>query len=210
MPAVKKKMLMKQPLWWVAVVVLLVLFVFIALSIGTSWMTDVENFVYLEVVERMSPVAISVMKIVTHMGDPIVVVAICLLLFAVPRWRRNYAVSASTSVLIAAVANVGLKHLFARARPDTLRLVTETSYSFPSGHAMINMALYATMALLMLRLVKNRKTRIALIALCAGVVVTIGFSRIFLGVHYVTDVVAGWCLGLVIAMVVTKEQKILS
>lgn len=184
------------------IIIPIILFMFIAFFIGVEWMTNFESWVYLESVEHMSPFTTFIVKFVTHIGDSITVIAICLALFAIPYLRKSYAIPTSISVMIATVLNVLLKEIFSRPRPDILRLVNETSYSFPSGHAMVSMALYASLALLVLKLVSGTKTKVISISLCMFLALAIGFSRVFLGVHYITDVVGGWCLGFVIAFVV--------
>lgn len=90
----------------------------------------------------------------------------------------------------------GLKVGFNRPRPDLVAHVVEaTSMSFPSGHAMLSAAIYLTLGALLARTQERRRLRAYLLG--AGVLLTllIGASRVYLGVHWPTDVLAGWCLG---------------
>jgi undecaprenyl-diphosphatase len=85
-----------------------------------------------------------------------------------------------------------------RARPDIVpHLVDVSDLSFPSGHAMLSAVTYLTLAAILSRAQQYRSTRIFLMA--AGIFLTliIGLSRIYLGVHYPTDVLGGWCIGAV-------------
>lgn len=106
-------------------------------------------------------------------------------------------------------ANTTLKLLFERQRPDLWqRLVEETTFSFPSGHAMGSMAIGLTLVVL----AWHTKWRAAVIALTVGYVLFIGFSRLYLGVHYPTDIAAGWLLaagwvGMVYLLVQVKGRS---
>jgi undecaprenyl-diphosphatase len=91
-----------------------------------------------------------------------------------------------------------LKLMIERPRPDVIeqydRVVTA---SFPSGHAMVSMLTYLTLATVVVRLCKTRKLRIFVLAVAGTLSVSIGISRVYLGVHWPTDVLAGWSIGIV-------------
>jgi len=92
--------------------------------------------------------------------------------------------------------NVSLKQLFARPRPQLVPRLTEVSFaSFPSGHALLSAAVYLSIAVLVARLIPYRRVRLYGLALAGALVALVGFSRVLLGVHYPTDVVAGWVVG---------------
>ncbi|HZB35916.1 MAG TPA: phosphatase PAP2 family protein [Gaiellaceae bacterium] len=101
------------------------------------------------------------------------------------------------AVIGAQVLTIGLKLGFARERPffpDPL--ATEQTYSFPSGHASMSLAVYGTLGFIAARHLPRVRARIAVLAAAASLVLLIGFSRLYLGVHFLTDVVAGFSLGL--------------
>ncbi len=90
-----------------------------------------------------------------------------------------------------------LKHLIERSRPDLVDHLDRTfTASFPSGHAMISMLTFLTLAALVIRLCSTRALRIFVLVTAMSVAVLIGVSRIYLGVHWPSDVAAGWCLGI--------------
>lgn len=94
-----------------------------------------------------------------------------------------------------------LKDLFDRVRPPLHHpLTSELSPSFPSGHSMLSAVIYLTMALLVTALLQRRRLRIYIITCSLLLAGLIGLSRIYLGVHYVTDVLAGWFGGLAWAL----------
>jgi undecaprenyl-diphosphatase len=100
------------------------------------------------------------------------------------------------TVLLADISSEGLKDLYGRPRPE---LVPHGSYvysaSFPSGHSTLSAATFMTLAVLIASLEPNRGTKRMVFILAALLVLGIGFSRVYLGVHWPSDVLAGWCLG---------------
>lgn len=112
--------------------------------------------------------------------------------------RRDWLVTLVLAVPAGAVINVGLKHLFARARPTfDDPLLTLTTFSFPSGHVAGATLFYGFLAAYLLQGVEERAARAAFIAVAASLVILVAFSRVYLGVHYLTDVIgaAAWSLG---------------
>lgn len=123
---------------------------------------------------------------------------------------------AATAVfLVAAVSSGALlsslfKLGFARARPDVVtHLVEVHTASFPSGHAMNSAVVYLTLGALLARAEDDRRVRIYLTSLAIGLTFTIGFSRVYLGVHWPSDVVAGWCVGAIWAVLCSLAGRVL-
>jgi len=191
------------------IVLPIILFLFIAFFLYADFMAHFEGLVYEESVEHMSPALTAIVKLITAMGSREFVILICFTLFAVPYLRKRYALPISAAVILSLLLNLLFKSIFARSRPDILMLAQETSYSFPSGHSMVSMTLYGAFVLLAWKHMDDRYAKVIVSLICAALIGAIGFSRIYLGVHYVTDVVGGWCLGLAIACsVVYRYERI--
>ena len=108
---------------------------------------------------------------------------------------------AAVFVLVAAVGggllSSALKQIFARSRPDVVpHLVTVEGLSFPSGHSMAAAVIYLTLGALLARFAARRRIRVYVIAVSLGLTAIVGITRVCLGVHYPTDVLAGWAAGL--------------
>lgn len=114
------------------------------------------------------------------------------------------------SVVGGQIFNSALKSLFLRSRPDVVPHLTEVQTpSFPSGHSMMSAVVYLTLGMLLSRLVAQSKHRFYIISTAIILTVLIGISRIFLGVHYPTDVLAGWTAGLTWALICLLIARIL-
>lgn len=121
-------------------------------------------------------------------------------LLVVKKWKT----AAFLTVAIAGggAANELLKSFFLRARPDLVVHLTDSySTSFPSGHAMNSALTYLTLAALLARTQKSHRIRVFFILVAVALTLAIGFSRVYLGVHWPTDVIAGWCVGAAWALI---------
>jgi len=137
-----------------------------------------------------------------------VVVVLC---FALRRWKRE-AILFGITMAGAALLDLTLKYVFHRARPvPYFDIVAPKSYSFPSGHALASFCFYGALAGILTTRIKNRRAQVVIWITSAILVFLIGFSRIYLGVHYTTDVLAGFSAALIwIVSVRFVEQRLVS
>lgn len=97
---------------------------------------------------------------------------------------------------VATIAAFGLKLVFERTRPDIVHLARTFTSSFPSGHATLSVAIFSTLALIVSRHQRSGVVRVYICAFTTILIAAVGISRVYLGVHYPSDVLAGWALGL--------------
>jgi undecaprenyl-diphosphatase len=145
-----------------------------------------------------------VMRDITSLGGGTVIALITLIVIFYLLMQKKYGelLLVLAAVLGGAVLGLGLKEYFGRERPDLFfRLINTTSLSFPSGHSMMSTVIYLSLAALLARIQHERKIRIYIVSIALFLAFIIGFSRVYLGVHYPTDVVGGWTLGLVWASI---------
>lgn len=159
-----------------------------------------------------TPFLVQMMSVVTFFGNTstiIVLAGVVGLLLALARSRQGWSYFTGLAVTLsgAAVSVYVLKAIVERARPDLfIQAVVETSSSFPSWHATGAMAFYGFIAFILCRLYPGYKR--AVVAATALIVLAIGFSRLYLGVHFPSDVAAGYVLGgawLFIGIMVTNR-----
>ena len=152
-----------------------------------------------------------VLILITHLGDRIfitVVVLAAVVVFLVRRqWRP--ALLLAVAALVGYPLSDGVKILVNRPRPDVpWRLIDRpASASFPSGHALESTIVYGTLALLVGRRLRRRGWRAAAAAIGVLLPLLIGLSRVYLGVHYLTDVLAGWAAGLAVALLASWADR---
>jgi phosphoesterase PA-phosphatase related len=164
----------------------------------------VQNFFF----SLHGPVQDVIISSITHLSDTVTIIAFCIVLLILPN-RKTYGLPVSLACLGGVAIYKPLKHFVLRARPDaSLHLVTQGGYSFPSGHSVTSIVFYGLMLYLIQKHCKNEKLKTVLSWICGILAVVIGPSRIYVGVHWPTDVLAGWCLGggiLIIAILILEK-----
>jgi len=148
--------------------------------------------------DRASPGWTTFFENVTRLGN-VSTLAVVGLIAGVILWRTRRFADLQLLVLAAVGAEIlttGLKLGFERNRPFfSDPLATESTYSFPSGHASVSLAVYGTLGYIGARHLATRRAQILALTAAALVVALIGFSRLYLGVHYLSDVIAGFSVG---------------
>ena len=172
----------------------LLLFSVILFNVCKYGVLDIDNNVYNFISKNiMNDTLSSILKCVTHLGGVAFIVllgVLCFMFCKKNRWFITFDLVGCT------VINQTIKHIVRRPRPNVLRLVSESGYSFPSGHSMISVAFYGLVIYFVYKNINNKYLKWTLISLLSLLILTIGFSRIYVGVHYFTDVVGGFFLAL--------------
>lgn len=142
-------------------------------------------------------------KVITNFGGAICLIPLSILLLFVIK-NKKIGLSIVTNLGIVAGLNFLLKNILQRPRPTEFRIIDQAGYSFPSGHSMVSMAFYGYLIYLIYRYVKNRYVKWSLITILSILIVTIGVSRIYLGVHYTSDVIAGFLVSISYLIIYTS------
>jgi undecaprenyl-diphosphatase len=141
---------------------------------------------------------------ITALGSTVVlgIVLLVVTLYLFISGKRHTGWFVLATVLAGVTLNSLLKLGFARPRPDIVApLMRELTMSFPSGHAALSAVCYLTLGALLAQAHTSRAIRIHFIATAVFLTLLIGCSRVYLGVHYPTDVLAGWCIGTAWALI---------
>ena len=193
-----------------------VLFALISWAVVSGASTGFDDAVRGFILGMRSPALNAFFIPFAYSGNWFVVVPICLVLLILPRTRFAYGIPVSASVLTAQTFYNVLKRCFQRERPDwALHLVKEHGFSYPSGHSITSCMLFAMLAILILyywrregltlpvyknkprptkAYFKSKKAAYVCAWLCFLYILLMGFARVYVGVHWPTDVLASWCL----------------
>lgn len=181
-----------------------ILFLSLLKHVHAGEVLALDNSAYVLVVVHMRQAWLTpIMQSISELALPVVLVVMLLAVEAFAPGKRPGACAAVNLALVC-VLNLLLKELVHRPRPEGFRLISETGYSFPSGHSMIAMAFYGLLVWMVWRYEKDIFVKYLCtigFSLCIGAV---GLSRIYLGVHYASDVIAGFCVSLAWLAVYTK------
>lgn len=141
-----------------------------------------------------TPLLTKIFLIITNLGSPYVLILLTLLSFLLKNKKLSFIITGNLGLIT--IINQVLKFIVKRPRPSDLFLIVETGYSFPSGHSMVSLSFYGLLIYFIYKYFKNKKLKVFLITLLSLIIVLIGVSRVYLGVHFVSDVISGFLLSL--------------
>ena len=187
---------MKKYLKWFIMILCLFIFIFIAIRVYTNTDMIIDNLFYNFIKDYFINDNLTYyVNIITWFGSTIGIILICVLsLFIFKEKKIN--TSIICNLIIVTILNNLLKIIFMRARPDINPLVIENSFSFPSGHSMISMAFYGFLIYIIYTNKNNLIVKWVFIIFLSILIVLIGISRVYLGVHYTSDVIGGFCFSI--------------
>lgn len=154
--------------------------------------TAIAQFVY----SFRNPVLTTIMRFISFLGAEFIIFAtVFITLFFLCNKHKREATLFFFMISMGFVLNTVIKYLLKIPRPDIDPLYIEKFYGFPSGHAMNSFIFYASLSYFMFHFTHNKKLSVALSCVSGILIILIGFSRIYLGVHYPSDVIAGFIVG---------------
>lgn len=188
---------MKKKIKCMILVLCLIIFTIVTYKVVTNKNIYIDDIVYNFMSDNVINDKITnIVKIITNITSPLVVIVTAIILIIFIK-NKKIKLSLMINLIGVTIINNLFKVIIARPRPDINRLVDETGYSFPSGHAITSMVFYGYLIYLIYKYVDNRKIKIPLMIFLILLIPIIGLSRIYLGVHYTSDVLGGFLLGTV-------------
>lgn len=176
------------------------LFILITVLMITNNVKYFDETIYNYIFSFRSNILDTIFKTITKFGNTVNVIIMIFILLIFLGKENIYKLI--LTVVTTVLTNQGLKHIIRRVRPEHLRLIKEKGFSYPSGHSMISIALYGLLVYIVYKNIKNKFIKTILICLLSILILGIGISRIYLGVHHPTDVLAGFAIAIPIIVLI--------
>lgn len=180
---------------WIVCGIGILIFATMVVMLLTNNVTGLDNSIYNIIISSKSDAMTMFMTIITMMCNTEFIIVATLLLVLLIKNKKIGGMIAS-NVVLCSVINTIIKHIFLRPRPVGIKLIEQGGYSFPSGHSMMAVAFYG----LLIYIIWNTKWRnvwkIFTTTLLVILILLIGISRIYVGVHFASDVIAGLSISL--------------
>ena len=180
--------------------ILLIGFIVLTILLLTNNISSFDDFIYSHIINIRSGFFDFFFIFFTRLGDiiPVTIITICLLMI----FNKEDRYILGSSMIITLLINQGLKYIIQRPRPPLEeRLISQSGYSYPSGHSMMAMCLYGVLIYLINTKLKNKKLKIILTIILSIIILLIGVSRIYVRVHYPSDVLGAYLLTILILII---------
>lgn len=165
---------------------------------------EFDQMVYSFIIRYKREEMTNVLKILTNFGGAFVVIGLSVVLIGMMK-NKKFSICMVANLVGVTVLNQVLKFVIQRPRPgESYQLIKESGFSFPSGHSMASMAFYGLLIYFAYKKIENKKIKYLVMVLLGSIIFTIGVSRIYLGVHYASDVIAGFCLSILYLIIFIK------
>ena len=186
--------------------ILSVLFIILIVLIETHVIDSFDTSIYNIVTLKMNDTITVINKIITFLGSTIFIVSLCVVLFFLflILKKKNISFIIASCLIISTIFNNVVKLIIRRPRPEVLRLVTEKSFSFPSGHTMGAISMYGIILYLIIKSNLNKNVKLMLGIIFSILPILVGISRIYLGAHFASDIIGGIILALTLILIETS------
>ncbi|AUI71521.1 phosphatase PAP2 family protein [Companilactobacillus alimentarius] len=182
-------------------VLLVLFFVFWTINITqkTTLITNFDNF-FIDQIYHHNNFSLNIFRPITNLGDTLPTILIAAAFFVLLIIKKYYyaAIFLVLNKVVVALLNSLIKNIIERPRPSHYHYVYAGGFSFPSGHSASSFALYISLLIIAWFIFKNIKFKLLISILTISIVILVGYSRIFLGVHYPSDVLGGYTLAAII------------
>ena len=180
---------------WKPVVFSICILIFIVLTklLLSNQVESFDKFVYGIVSSIQNDYVTTLFKIITFFSGTYFIIGITVLIMILIKNKKT-GFYIALNALLCCLLNQGIKFLVARPRPTDINIIEESGFSFPSGHSMMSVAFYGLLVYFISKKRWKKNKKVLLSILLAILVFLIGISRIYLGVHYASDVFAGFAL----------------
>ena len=196
----------------ILIIVSFIFFLIFLMLYLTNKVNFIDEKIYNLIMNLESPFTTKLMKLITYLGSVEFIIIFIIFLLILSIFKGKLPAIFVYIIAGESILNYIIKIIVKRERPNILRLVFEDSYSFPSGHTMVSVVLYGFLIYIISKSKLNKKTQIILSVILGIIPILIMLSRIYLGIHYFSDVMAGMFLSisyLLIIIGILERKKVL-
>lgn len=174
---------------------LIIISVFFVVEVLTNNIIMYDNVIYNFIIKTfMSDFTTKILRFITEFGSVLYFAIFSFILVTLIK-NKKIKLLIPVNILLVTIINIVIKDIIKRPRPNVTRLVKVSGYSFPSGHSMTSIAFYGFLIYLIYKNISNKYLKWTLIVLLNILILLIGFSRVYLGAHYASDVITGFMIG---------------
>ena len=203
----KIRNILKNNYKWIILLICVIIFYAILEDIFEYEKLKLDIIIYNIIVLKLRAESLTkIMGILTNFGGAYMLIGLAIMITIFSKNKKT-AFIIDLNLIIITIFNLILKNIIQRPRPEGYRLIAESGYSFPSGHSMISMAFYGLIIYMIWKNMKNKKLRNIVCVLITILVILIGISRIYLGVHYASDVIGGFVVSIAYLIVYVSITK---
>ena len=186
----------KNRIRWIIFGLCLILFITIMIFVIIKNDLYIDKYGYNLISKLKNENMTNIIKIITNIGGTIIIAVVTILSLFIFRKKKIDICIILNLLGIFILNNVLIKNIIARDRPTGINIIEENGYSFPSGHTAISTVVYGYLIYLIYNYVSNKKLKYVLISILSIIILVVGLTRIYLGVHYTSDVLGGYLLGI--------------
>ena len=194
---------MKKKKKWFVCIISLVVFIILSILVLTKKDIFIDSFVYNFLSNYITSDLTKSVVMLTNLGSAFTVIGIVVVVLIIFK-NKKYGLFMSLNLIIITILQLILKSIFTRSRPIDISLIEETGYSFPSGHSLTVMAFYGLIVYFIYKSSLNKNSKILFITLFSLVILVVGLSRVYLGVHFFTDVLGAYCFSIFYLIIYTS------
>ena len=183
-------------IWFALFIAVFILFSIIG-SLYNNEIISIDVFMHDLVVNNLRSDGLTfIMLFITNFCNPIILILLSLVILLICK-DKKMGLIIIINLLVSILLNIIFKWIIQRDRPLEDFLIIESGYSFPSGHSMVSMAYYGLIIYFIYKKIKDKRVRNVLMILIGLLILAIGFSRIYLGVHFASDVIGGFLISII-------------
>ena len=206
-----KKYKIKKDKTFYGIITVMSLFIILTISVYLNWTNAIDNAVASFILGLRNDKLTHIMTLITNIGGSYCLICISIIIFIISIIRtRKPSFTIIINLVTVFLLSQLFKLIFHRGRPNDIFLTYANGYSYPSGHTMVSTAYFLVLSYLICQKIKNKTLKVFVNIISIILIILIAISRLYLGVHYLSDIIAGFLLAslyLIIAFKIIKDKE---